>query len=332
MAELLRWITGLALRLAAADAGGRSTWLPRRASTTAADVDAAWAVVFWISVFFFFLITFLVVFFAIRYRGQRGIGPREYLKHNTPLEVTWSIIPLGIVIYLFYMGFTGYLNLVTPPENTYEVQVTAQKWNWLFTYPNGHINAELHVPVNQPVRLVMSSEDVLHSFYVPDFRVKQDVVPGRYTTLWFEATETGEMDIFCTEYCGTKHSNMLSKVVVHAPGEFESWLEEASDIFKDRPLWQVGELLYNQRGCKQCHSLDGSRGTGPSFKNLWGTQHALQDGSQVTVDENYVRESILMPQAKLTAGYEPVMPTYQGRLKDKEITAIIEYLKTLNPT
>jgi cytochrome c oxidase subunit 2 len=310
-------------------AGGAGFWLPDQTSTVAGDFDATWGLVYWISVFFFVLITFLVIWFAIRFRHREGHRAEGTATHNTPLEVFWTAIPLLIVVVLFWKGYKSYLNMVTPPENAYEVQVTAQKWNWLFTYPNGYISPDLHVEQDTPVRLVMSSQDVIHSFFVPEFRVKQDVVPGRYTKLWFQAVKPGEYDIYCTEYCGTDHSSMLAKVIVHEPGMFDPWLEEASDIFRDRSLPEVGELLYNQRGCKQCHTVDGSAGTGPTFYGVYGSSHGLADGGSVTVDENYIRESILEPRAKITAGYDAVMPTYQGRLKDKEITAIIEYLKTL---
>lgn len=329
MRKLTLLLSGLFATAGPAVAQGGGAWLPRQSSTVAAEVDATWALVYWISAFFFVLITFLVVWFVLRFRSREGHRAERTATHNTPLEVFWSVIPLAIVVVLFWQGFATYVNMATPPQNSYEIQVRAQKWNWEFTYPNGHISAELHVPIDTPVRLVMTSVDVIHSFFVPEFRVKQDVVPGRYSSVWFEATLPGEYDLFCSEYCGKDHSAMLAKVVVHEPGMFETWLAEAADIFKDRALWEVGELLYNQRGCKQCHSVDGSPNTGPTFLGVWGSEHELADGSRVLVDENYVRESMLYPQAKVVAGYEPVMPTYQGRLKDEEITAIIEYLKTL---
>jgi cytochrome c oxidase subunit 2 len=310
------------------DAGGDATfWLPRRSSSFAADVDWNWGMVYWVSVFFFALVTFLLVYFILRYRGKAYPNAPS---HNTPLEVTWTVIPTLIVIVMFWNGYKTYLDMATPPQNAYEIQVTGQKWNWMFTYPNGYVDAELHVPVDTPIMLVMSSQDVIHSLFVPEFRVKRDVIPGRYTKLWFTAIEKGTFDIFCAEYCGTKHSQMLSKAIVHDRGEFDAWLAEASDFLKRMPPAEAGELLYSQRGCKQCHSVDGVAGTGPSFLGVYGSAHALVGGEQIVVDENYVRESILLPQAKIVAGYEPVMPTYKGRLKDEEISAIIEYLKTLS--
>jgi cytochrome c oxidase subunit 2 len=305
-------------------------WLPRRGSDFASQVDFNFGLVYWISVFFFALVTFLMVFFAVRYRQRPGHEPEKSTSHNTPLEVLWSVIPTLIVIGLFWSGYKTYLNMTVAPQNAYEVLVTGQKWNWLFTYPNGYIDSQLHVPVDTPVKLTMTSEDVIHSFFVPDFRIKRDVIPGRYTRLWFTAIETGDYDILCTEYCGTNHWNMLSKLVVHERAEFDSWLEEASDFLSKMPPAEAGELLYNMRGCKQCHSVDGTPGIGPSFLGKFGSEEKLLTGETVVVEENYIRESIVDPQARIVAGFDPVMPTYQGRLKDEEITAIIEYMKTLS--
>jgi len=315
-------------RLLATAGGG--PWLPDAASTVAREVDASWNLVFWISVFFFALVTFLLFFFLIRFRSRAGHKVQASASHNTPLEVLWSVIPTLIVIVLFWSGYRGYLNMMTPPQNAYEILVNGQKWNWLFTYPNGYVDGELHVPVDTPVRLVMTSEDVVHSFFIPDFRIKRDVIPGRYTKLWFSAVKTGKHDIFCAEYCGTSHSTMMSTVHVHERGEFESWLAEASDFLSRMPPAEAGAMLYNQRGCKQCHSVDGSAGVAPTFLGLFGSEEVLATGERVLVDENYVRESIYEPQAKVTAGFDPVMPTYRGRLSDQEVTAIIEYLKTLS--
>ncbi len=191
------------------------------------------------------------------------------------------------------------------------------------------MDENLHVPVSTSVRLVMTSEDVIHGFFIPAFRIKHDVVPGRYERLWFKAVRAGEYQIYCTQYCGKGHSEMLAKVVVHEPGGFEKWLENAGNFLNRMPPAQAGEKLLITRGCKQCHSVDGSGGTGPTFKGIWGHNVALRGGATVLVDENYLRESIVDPQAKIVAGFEPVMPTFKGRLKDKEITAVIEYLKTV---
>jgi cytochrome c oxidase subunit 2 len=304
-------------------------WMPREASSTAHEVDRVFYGIFWISLFFFVLIVVLGTIFVFRYRSkgrsETGGGP----IHNTPLEIAWTAIPLLIVVGIFYVGFRGFLDMNVAPQNSYEIQVTAQKWKWLFTYPNGYVDENLHVPVDTPIRLVMASEDVIHSFYVPDFRVKKDVVPGRYTKTWFRAPTPGTYQIYCTSYCGTGHSDMLASVIVHEPGGFEKWLAGAASSSASASPADAGARLYRQRGCAQCHSIDGKAGIGPTFKGLFGAEVPLRDGGEIEADENYIRESINAPQAKIVAGFDPVMPTYQGRLKDDEITAIIAYLKTI---
>ena len=307
-----------------------SFWLPRPASATAAEVDSVFALIYWISVVFFALIVGLLVWFVIRYRKRAGheeaVGRAT---HNTALEIVWSVIPTLLVILIFWRGFKAFMDMATPPQNAYEVLVTGQKWKWSFTYPNGYVDEMLHVPVDVPVRLVLASEDVIHSFFVPDFRIKKDAVPGRYTKAWFQAKAPGEHDIFCAEYCGTSHSDMRSSVIVHPPGEFEKWLDGAANFLDKLPPAEAGQKLYTSRGCAQCHSADGRAGIGPTFKRLWNHPVPLKGGGTVVADENYVRESILEPQAKIVAGFDPVMPTYKGRLKDQEITKIVEYLKSL---
>jgi cytochrome c oxidase subunit 2 len=309
-----------------------SFWLPAQASDAAPSVDRLFSFIFWLSLFFFALIVVLMIIFVVRYRRREGVEPEPSPSHNMALEVTWTTIPLLLVMVIFAWGFKVYLDMSTPPANSYEIQVTGQKWKWLFTYPTGHVDENLHVPVDQPVRLVMTSEDVIHSFYVPAFRIKRDVVPGRYSKVWFRATEVGEFQVFCAEYCGTGHSDMLAKVIVHEPGGFEKWMDEAANMFKTMTPVQVGEKLYRLRGCAQCHSTDGKAGVGPTFQNVFGHHVELKTGGAIVADENYVRESILEPQAKIVAGFEPVMPTFKGKLSDREISAIIEFLKSLSGT
>lgn len=307
-----------------------SFWMPPGVSTVARNVDWLFSFILAISVFFFLLIVVVMTLFVIRYRRREGVAAEPSPSHNTAVEVTWTVIPLILVIVIFFFGFKGFLDMTTPPANAYEILVDGQKWNWSFTYPNGYVDSSLHVPVNRPVRLVMTSADVIHSLYVPAFRIKSDVVPGRYSKAWFEATEPGEYELFCAEYCGTSHSDMIAKVVVHPPGEFEGWLDKASNFLETMTPVEAGQKLFQVRGCQQCHSVDGTGKTGPSLLGVYGRTEAMTDGSSVVADENYIRESILEPMAKVVAGYEPVMPTYQGRLKDAEITAIIEYLKSLS--
>ena len=311
-------------------AAANSSLFPKPSSTTAEQVDNLFYFILLVSVFFFAIIFGVMVLFLFKYRARPGESAERSPSHNNSLEVAWTVIPGIFVAGIFFWGFVGYLDMRQPPDNSYEIQVTAKKWSWSFTYPNGHVDNNLHVPQGRPVRLVMSSDDVIHSLYIPAFRLKMDVIPGRYTTTWFESGSPGEYTLFRAEYCGTQHSNMLAKVVVHRSGEFEKWLEDAANFMETVTPAEAGEILYQRRGCIQCHSVDGSAKSGPSFKDVFGTQQALSDGSSVNVDENYLRESILEPQAKVRAGYKPVMPTYQGQLKDEEIAALIAYIKSLS--
>lgn len=308
---------------------GSDFWFPEQASTFAGEVDFAYTFVLVISYTFFALIIAMMVYFMIFYRRRKDFDPGEVSDHNVPLELTWTIIPLILVTAMFIFGFRGYMDLRTPPANAYEIYATGRQWAWSFTYPNGHVEDKLHVPAGRQVKLIMTSDDVIHSLFIPAFRAKMDVVPGRYTDLWFEARWAGVYPIFCTEYCGTKHSDMLSEVVVHQSEEFDLWLRKAAEAAQNASPVEAGERLYRTRGCAQCHSLDGKPGIGPSFLGLYGSQRALQGGRQVTADENYIRKSILQPQDEIAEGFAPVMPTFQGRLDDKQIAALIEYLKTL---
>lgn len=317
--------------LGTVQASGRAGqfWMPPAASTSAGEVDAVFNFILWLSAFFFALIVGLMLLFVVRYHRRRAARAEPSPRHNTLLELTWTIVPLLLVMVIFGWGFKVFLDLNTVPADAYEVQVTGQKWKWLFTYPNGHVDENLHVPIHRPVRLVMTSEDVIHSFFVPAFRVKRDVVPGRYSKLWFEATRAGEYDVFCAEYCGSSHSDMIAKVIVHPEGEFEAWLAKEADVLSKLPPAEAGARLYKIRGCAQCHSVDGSAGIGPTLSGLFGEAVPLVGGGSVVAEENYLRESILEPQAKVVAGFQPVMPTYKGRLTDAEITALIAYIKTL---
>jgi cytochrome c oxidase subunit 2 len=306
-----------------------SFWMPPEAAAGAGYSDTVFYFIYWVSVFFFVLIVTLMVYFVIRYRrraeGQPAVGGAS---HNTTLELTWSIIPLVLVVVMFYMGFRGFMDLINPPADALEIQVLAQKWSWNFTYPNGHDDAELHVPVDRNVRLTLTSNDVIHSLYIPAFRIKRDAVPGRYNHVWFRATKPGEYLALCAEYCGTSHSDMLARVHVQDPADYAKWLLEASDPFREHSFAEVGRMLVTRK-CGSCHSVDGRAGVGPTFKGVFGHDVKLQDGSTVLADENYIRDSIFYPARQLVAGYSPVMPTFRGQIKDREITAIIEYLKEL---
>jgi cytochrome c oxidase subunit 2 len=305
-----------------------SFWMPPQASTTAAEVDFVFYFIYWISVFFFILIVGLMTSFIILYRKRKGHEAQDTPHHNTALELTWTFIPLVLVVLIFMFGFNTYMNMTTIPDNTMDIRIIGQKWQWYFQYPNGHLDEQLHIPIDTPVKLTITSEDVTHSVFIPAFRLKMDAVPGRYTYAWVKATETGEYPLYCAEYCGTSHSDMVTEVVVHEPGGYETWLEKASNLFNTMSPVEVGEYLVKRR-CSQCHTIDGSANDGPSFLGIWQNERKFKDGTSAIADDNYIRESILEPAAKVVEGYDNIMPTFAGKLKNEEIDAIIDYMKTL---
>ena len=333
---------------------GAYDWFRPPASAGAEEVDWLFWFITWVSVAFFIPIVGFMIQFMWKYRHRPGHQAEHSPHHNNTLEATWSLIPLLIVVMIFYWGFVGFIDMRNPPDDAYEINVEAQKWSWAFKYPNGGVDTNLHVPLDRPVKLIMSSSDVLHSLYIPSFRTKMDCVPGKYTTLWFRATQASQddngdgkfdyvgeplgtpeddFDLFCAEYCGTGHSSMFAKVVVHEAGGFEEYLKKLIDPRSQGTPVKVGETLYKRRGCAQCHSIDGTDNRangGPSFKGHFGKMHQFADGSSHEMDENYIRESILNPQAKIRKGYRPVMPTFQGQLSNDQIFAIIQYIKSVN--
>ncbi len=427
-------------------------WMPDAASTSAAEVDWVFSFIFWISAFFFALIVFLMLFFVIRYRWRKGQETKAMPNSNLTIEIIWTAIPFLVVATIFWVAFRAYMKLTVPPSNAYEIQVVGQKWKWLFEYPNGWVDDRLHVPGDRAILLTMRSEDIIHSMFIPAFRLKMDVVPGRYSKIWFKATKNGTFDIYCAEYCGTGHSDMTTQIVVHAPGGYERWLREASsllsptlriqdltdaaalarkiksgtdpvsefirtsltdagtaginawngssepndalkalliseintilkgasiydperfasvtvaaetaalmeknpegedqvqlnrfllsdampDFFTRGPdMVEAGRYIYERKGgCASCHTLDGNANVGPSFLGIYGRSRDLEGGETITVDENYIRQSIIEPQAKVVLGYKDrsVMPTYKGRLSDREIGAIISFMKSAEVT
>jgi cytochrome c oxidase subunit 2 len=309
-----------------------SLYMPPQASTVAPDVDWLFNFILGITIFFCLVIFAGLVVFSIKYRHRPGHQGGESPGHSTGLELTWTIIPLIIVLVVFFYGFRGFLNMSVVPPNSYEIIVQSKMWNWAFQYPNGTVTSELHVPKDLPIRLVLTSDDVIHSFYVPAFRTQKMSVPGRYNRAWFQATKLGEFPIYCAQYCGTSHGEMRSKVVVQEPGNFDRWLEEASNPEKqaDFTPQKAGADIYKSRGCIQCHSIDGSHGTGPTWKDMFGSKVALSDGTSVVADENYVRDSVLYPNKHIVQGYQAVMPSYLGGLKDKQIDWVIAYMKTIS--
>lgn len=304
--------------------------LPPQKSTIAEGTDALFHFINITSITLLIGITIAIVYFSWKYRRRSENDVTPVITHNSKLEIAWSVIPLILVLIVFAWGLNGYVNLITPPDDAYEIRVVGKSWLWEFHYETGFVSVnELHVPANRPVKLVMSSDDVLHSFYIPDFRIKMDVLPNRYTSVWFEAMEPGESTIFCTEYCGTAHSNMMATTFVHTQEDFETWLITAGSADDDMNPVELGEQLVTRNACTTCHSADGTRLVGPTFQGLWRAERVMESGETLIADENYIRESILEPNAKITRGYQPVMPSYAGSLNDRQIDAIIEYIKTL---
>jgi cytochrome c oxidase subunit 2 len=304
--------------------------MPLQASEHAKKVDDLYLFLVVLTLFFFALIVYLTVTFAWKYRRKREGVLTINFSHNLALELVWSIVPLMIVIGLFFWGFNDYVSAFVVPNDAIEIHVVGRKWQWTFEYPDGTRSIKsLHVPVNRPVRLILTSEDVLHSFFIPSLRVKQDVIPGRYVELPFTAQVPGKHQVFCAEYCGRDHSGMHAELFVDSPEQYQKWLEVGDPELYTMPPAELGKDVYTRAGCNSCHTIDGSKGEGPSFKGLFGRTERFKDGSSIVVDENYIRESILNPQAKIVAGYEPVMPTFQGLLREVEIRGMIAYIKTL---
>jgi cytochrome c oxidase subunit II len=301
--------------------------LPPAESLQAGEVDPLFYFILYVSAFFFFLVTLGTLWFAWRYRNKNNqMRLTSGHTHNNVIETIWTVIPTILVIVIFFWGWKVFLSLNLAPAYAEEISVRAVQWKWQFNYPNGAQSEHLVVPVGKPVRLTMTSGDVLHSLFIPDFRVKMDVVPNRYTSLWFQATNVGEYDLFCTEYCGLQHSKMLSRVEVKSTSDYEKWLGEQ---VKDLPPIELGQKAFSLSGCNVCHVLDGGVGTCPNLNNKFGTEEHLSDGSVVMVDENYIRESILEPNAKIVKGYEKVpMPSFKGALSEKQIEGLIAFIKS----
>jgi cytochrome c oxidase subunit 2 len=298
---------------------------PERASTVAGNVDALFIFLLIVSGLITLLIFVCLVYFAARYRYRPGVLA-EQIEGSTPLELTWSIIPLFVFVVIFFWGAVVFFKERTPPADATEVYVVAKQWMWKLEHAEGQreIN-ELHVPVGRDVKMIMTSQDVIHSFFIPAFRIKQDVVPGRYTVAWFRATKPGTYHLFCAEYCGTQHSGMIGSIVVQEPAQYEAWMNGGST----GPLSASGEKIFAELGCVTCHRND-RQGRGPSLQGVFGKPVLLDDGRTVTADENYIRESILDPGAKIVNGYKPVMPTFQGLVSEEQLNALVAYVKSLS--
>lgn len=298
---------------------------PEQASSFAGPVDALYTFLVILSIVFGLGIAAALVVFAVQYR-RRSPHDRPALIHGSmKLELLWSVGPLFIVIGIFIWGALLFFDMERVPPHAMEIHVVGKRWMWKVQHMTGQreIN-ELHVPVGQPIRLTLTSEDVIHSFFVPAFRVKKDAVPGRYTTLWFEATKTGRFHLFCAEYCGTKHSAMIGSVVVMEPAPFQEWLAGGPSL---SPVAE-GEKLFASLACHTCHRAD-SGARGPRLDGLFGKTVALSDGSSAVATAEYIRESIVTPSARVVAGYQPIMPTFQGQVSEEQLLQLIEYIRSL---
>jgi len=299
---------------------------PPQASTLAPQVDALFFFLVGVSVFFSLLIAGLIVYFAIKYHRRSEDEVTEAVHEPVALELTWTVVPLGLAMVMYVWGASVFFTAVRPPRDALDVYVVGKQWMWKFQHTDGQreIN-DLHVPLGRSVRLTMTSEDVIHSFFVPAFRVKQDVLPGRYTTTWFNATKAGTYHLFCAEYCGTVHSGMIGHVIVMEPTEYESWLGTGAI---GGSLASAGEKLFQDLGCSTCHTGQ-ANARGPNLQGLFGRSVTLEGGSSLVADESYIRESVLEPRAKIVAGYLPIMPTYQGLVTEEQLVTLVAYLKSL---
>jgi cytochrome c oxidase subunit 2 len=299
---------------------------PQAASTVATDVDMLYFFILAVASFFTILVTAAVVYFAVRFRRRHPDEVGHEIPGSIALELIWSVIPFVLAMVMFFWGAALFFDLSRPPADSMDVFVVGKQWMWKVQHPEGvrEIN-ELHVPVGRPVRITLGSEDVLHDYYIPAFRVKMDAVPGKLTTMWFTATKVGTYHIFCAEYCGTQHSGMIGQVVVMEPQDYEAWLAGGRTT---GTAVENGEKLFTQQGCITCHKTDSS-GRGPVLTAVFGSTVQLMDGRRVVVDENYLRESIMNPQAKIVLGYQPIMSTFQGTVSEENLLQLIAYIKSL---
>jgi cytochrome c oxidase subunit II len=298
---------------------------PDQASTIAQGVDYLYFFLTAIDLFFTAVIFLTIFYFALRYRRRSHEDQPEKIEGSLPLEIAWTSIPLGICVVVFLWGTSLFIRNSRPPAAATEIFVVGKQWMWKLQHPEGveEIN-ELHVPVNRPIKLTMTSEDVIHDFSVPAFRVKKDVVPGMYTTLWFQATKTGSFHLYCDQYCGTNHSLMRGEVIVMDPTDYEQWL---SGGIRGGTMAQAGAKLYDQLACITCHGT----GKGPSLAGIYGKPVKLTNGSTLVVDDEYLRHCILYPTERIVEGYTPIMPTFKGQVTEEQLLQLIVYIKSLSP-
>jgi cytochrome c oxidase subunit II len=307
-------------------------FIPERASTLAGRVDDLYFYLVGVTIFFTLLISATIIFFVIKYRRQSPTEVPRPVAGSLKLETLWTVIPFLIAMSMFVWGADLYFAQYRMPKDALEIYVVGKQWMWKAQHTTGQreIN-ELHVPVGRKIKLIMTTEDVIHSFFIPAFRTKADVVPGRYTTLWFEATKPGRYHLFCAEYCGTNHSGMTGSIEVMEPREFDQWL--AGGANQESPI-AAGQKLYQSQGCTSCHGVNGEGGKGPPLVSLFGTQVRLEGGQTVEANEDYIRSSIRNPQAQIVEGYrQPLMPTYyKEQLSEEHLLQIMTFIKSLSPT
>jgi len=311
----------------------QSSWIPfvpPSASTLSGSVDALYFYVSGVTLFFVLLIAGVLAFFVIKYRRRSPYEIPRPIAGSHKLETLWSVIPFIIAMSMFVWGGQLYFQMYRPPQNAAEIYVVGKQWMWKIQHSTGQreIN-ELHVPVGRKIKLIMTAEDTIHDFFVPAFRMKADVLPGRYTTQWFEATTPGTYHLFCAEYCGMNHSGMIGSIIVMQPSEFDNWL--SGNAAQQSPA-VAGQQLFQSLGCVSCHGANGEGGRGPALAGLFGRQVFLTNGQTLVADEAYVRESIENPQAKLVSGFGPIMPTFQGQVTPEQLIQIMSFIKSLQIT
>jgi len=302
--------------------------MPESGSTLSGDVDALYFYLTGVTIFFALLIGGVIIFFVVRYRRRDPSEIPRPIEGSTKLETLWSVIPLLIAMSFFVWGASIYYRQYRPPKNALEVYVVGKQWMWKFQHATGQreIN-ELHVPVGRKVKLIMATEDVIHDVFIPAFRIKADVVPGRYTTEWFEATKPGRYHFFCAEYCGMNHSGMGGWVVVMEPTEYENWLSGNANQMSPAA---AGQQMFESLGCASCHGANAEGGRGPALLGVFGSNVTLNGGQTVKADEAYIRESILNPQAKIVTGFGPIMPSFQGQVNEEQLLQVVAYIKSLS--
>lgn len=330
----------------------QSSWLTQKifgapgASELARESDSIFMWIFYFSLFWFVLLMALMIYWVIRYRRRPGVPIERTPHHNTNLELAWTILPSLFLGYMFYIGFQAYIEHMVAPTNAEVINVQGRKWMWTITYPNGANPAEntvvggneqapiIYIPVGRPVQFRMTSSDVLHSFWIPDFRFKQDVIPNRYSSFWIQAEKPGDHYLFCAEYCGDKHSEMNGIIRAVPADQYDALIAEWN-TGGGTPAEQGKRLVESKGGCIACHSINGTPGIGPTWKDAWGNEVTLTDGSKIPADDpdawdNYIRESIVNPNAKVHNGFAPVMTPFAGVFTEEELGHIVEYIKSLS--